>query len=377
MKCEVSTYQFNKAIAKLEKVNTKKLTLPILESILITADADQQTLTLSRTNLSTTVNIKLDITVIEPGEILLPDTTTKLISKIKDDYILISDESITAGKKNLKFVGADIEQYPTVESNINEQQFQVTEKELYRMLEVKYACAKDETRPILTGICFDNNRTIALDAYRLSVRESEQYNSRLNKVVVSKDLYETLYKLLDKKSDSIVTVYTDINPDDVRNEYNNVVNIHKMRFQFNDIEIIGKTIEGDFINYKQIIPEDFATKVTVNNIKQLNDELSFANELKTEKTLLVRLTMNENESLKLHADNCYNSVDSEVDADVEGKSIQMAFNNQFLVEALKYYDDKVIMKTMTNISPMIVTADDKNLELILPVRMMQKTESAA
>jgi len=223
----------------------------------------RNTITLNKSNTETTMNISLDCISEEDERFVLPSEIVELIKKIKEDNLTFIDSQIKAGNKVIHFSATGPNQ--PEELFRGDLLFTTTEKELSRMLEVKYAIMQDNTRPILGGIFFRKNETCAVDGYRLSVRKGS-YESNA-KFVLNKNTVGILDSMLDPKSDKEVLVYADEKQENIK-------------FKIDSVEIIGKILQGEFINYKSIIPEDHYYICTV-DMDKLKNELEFISGVKT------------------------------------------------------------------------------------------------
>lgn len=408
MKCEISTGQFKNALKAMEKLKDKELS--IATDILI--QSKDSNIQLVRSNNETTIIQTIKDSIYEPGTIILPIQTAETIKKLKENYFTITDNKITTTKKTISFNQPEMIKINTYD-NIPFV-FLATQRELLRMLEVMYAVAHDKIRPILTGVCFKNNETCALDGYRLSFRKSNEYNIN-EQFVVNQFSLEILLSVL-KPVDDIVNVY-----------YNDNI----VKFEINNITIIGKCLQGEFIKYKQIIPEDYRNKSIVNPIELL-EEIDFIkvadgrNFLKTDFTIDDKIILKGNQckqqySEKLsekdfkkrqeEADEKYkekykkwiakgkkgkepiktevkfkkiyelvpiSDITSEISVlnelsnnDVERDNFQIAYNPNYMIDALKQYNDKVELQMTSRVAPIVVTNDrDRGLELVLPIRMV-------
>ena len=115
-----------------------------------------------------------------------------------------------------------------------------TKKEFKEIMEVLKATAKDDVRPILQGVNFNNNEVVALDGYRLMLRK---INLQLkgNYTIHRNDLKEVL-KAVKRDTEYIEITF---NPDVVIFKVDD-----KEKFVFN-------VLQGSYINYKSLMPSEF------------------------------------------------------------------------------------------------------------------------
>lgn len=366
MKVKVDFSEFKEAIKRLDKVKNKT-DVKILDDIYVISGYDH--IELTKSNLTSTLKTTSTAYVEEHGQIIIPASTIKLINNIKKcdrNEFEITDEYIKVGKKQIKFISIPVDNFPNVSFKANIKQFEVSEKELYRLLEVNYATAKDEIRPILTGINIKNNKFVAIDGYRLSVRESNEFTSDIN-VTIDKDMINLLLGTIDKKSNNKVKVYID---EEIKKNYDNkeVEENANIRFEFNSFEIESRLLNGEYIRYEQIIPDSNGkTKVTVKDIDAL-DKIQLINKLDScEKIIQFNIT---DDSINFKSKDNENILEDEFKGEIEGEPLEIAFNNKYLTEGLKFYSDgNFRMYFSSKVSPMILTNDYMNLEMILPIRM--------
>lgn len=414
MRITINTANFISAIKSLEKLNIDN-TLTILDSVKITSDYNN--ITLTKTNMSKTIIAKISAYVETLGSIIIPNKTVNIIKNIKENEFILTDDSIITDKRIIKFSSLNLSEYPEVNNNIKESFFEITEQELNRMLEVKYCVSNDENRPALTGICFDENRVIGCDGFRMSIRQGS-YNSNLKMVIVDPETIDLISKIINKKSNNIVKIYGQ----SFTNE-----NKQFIKFVFDNVEVIGETISGVYLNYKSIIPSDFETIIEVNT-EDISNEIEFISKSISEKNEKVIILAKDNkitidcsitekvydkeasrkatQDAQHEADLIYyeaikkmnvakekgktikvpkqktvkevkkyqykevNKITSNINADITGNQEWKAcFNNSFLYEGFKFYNGLIIIKAISSIAPILITKDNNNLEFILPVRI--------
>ena len=420
MKTEISTNDFKSMLKIMDKIKDKELE----EATQLLVIANDDNTKFIKSNSETTIVYKTNNYIMENGQVVLPLETAELIKKLKEDSLTISDKKINTDKKEISFSELDnitINTYDNIE-----QIFSVSQKELLRMLDGTYCMAKDDTRPILRGMNFNKNEICSLDGYRLCLRVSKEYNNDKT-FTVNGDSILILKSIL-KDNDNIVNVFYD--------SESNVV-----KFEINDITVIAKCLEGDFIKYSSIIPDEYRTKAIVNPKelleelqfiseadqrsytkfefgedkitlkgsqckKVLNDDKSYKNQAERQKPLdreynekydewakkkqkaeAKKIQFNTKEPQRKFAkfEKIYdlvpvNEIKSELNSINElykydlnsNNEFEIAFNPSYIIDALKLYNDKVEIRMTSNISPAVVTVDGDNLELVLPVRMINQ-----
>ena len=361
MKITMDFNEFKKGLEKVNKVSTKKSPLLIIENIYI--EANNQGITMTKYNLETQVTVIISGKIEEEGQKLIPASTIKLISNIKNaNTMIIKNEEIHIDKKIIKYKNIPVDDYPITKLESNVLKFEISERELSRMLSCSYATAQDETRPILTGINIKGNKVVATNGYYLSIRQSNEFNSDLN-ITMSNDLWKTLSKLVDKKSDSMIKVYVTEKESKEKIEYT------KIRFEFINCSIEGRLFEQEFIKFESIVPDiDKAQTIVYITDKNLQEKLKLFNTLESKK-VIVKLNITD-DNFTITSSDAENSLTDEIEyTNKKGDNLLIAFNNKFLTEVTKQYKENFKIYFSNNNSPLVATNDKENLELLIPSRL--------
>lgn len=273
----------------------------------------------------------------DSGQTLINRSVLKLLPK--DTKVTITEDIIIAGNRKIKYIPSQI---VDVKINVENHLTAMPIDKLKHLLNCSYAMAKDEARPILNGICINNNEFTALDGYRLALRKG---NIEVKEpVIVSGDLIKVIKKV---KYDGNINIY-----------YNN----NYVKFQFRDLEIIGYRQQGEYINYNSIIPEDYNTKVALKT-KPILDILK---DYKKNKFDLVKLDFQNNE-LIVKANNETATIEDKLCINLQGQPLEIAFNIDYLIDAFKNYEGATLELT-ARVNPMVIKENNK-LDLVLPVRI--------
>ena len=354
------------AAITVNKAIGNKTTNPILEGIKLVAEDD--TLTLSATDLELSIEKKIRAEVKEEGETIVPGKFfTEFIKKLTGESIELSLNE----KNQLKIKYTDSESmlqcYPVLEypgfKKIESGEYFGLEKKDFKELINKtlFAVAVDDSRPILKGVLFEvEDKQIlatALDGYRLAHMKKELKVStvRTTVIVPSRSLSE-ISKLLDDSED-IINIY-------IQKNY--------IMADFGDCKVITRLLEGDFINYNQIISSTFETVVNINK-NQFEDALERASLLsKIGQNNLVKFDMKD-DTLCLTSNSEIGNIKENVNISMHGKELLIAFNARYFIEALRVLTDEFVTINFNSpSSPCIIKPlqGDEYLYLILPVRMI-------
>ncbi|MDD3397957.1 MAG: DNA polymerase III subunit beta, partial [Clostridia bacterium] len=161
-------------------------------------------------------------------------------------------------------------------------------------------------------------------------------------------------------------------------DQDDIVNIYIQRnfmmVDLNDCIITTRLLEGDFINYKQIISKEYESKITINK-KQLEDALDRASLLsKIGKNNLVQFDLRE-QNLCITSRSEIGNVRENINIVFAGKELIISFNARFFIDALRIISDEFInIKFNQAQNPCVITPfegeEERYLYLILPLRPM-------
>ena len=363
-KCEKQ--KFLEGISIVQKAITGKSTMPILEGIYI--KANNSGLTLIGSDMDVSIQTVVDADIIEEGSIVidakifgeiirkLPNSTIK-IETIENQLI-----KITCEKSVFDVVYMNTTEYPEL-PQINENlKISVNQNILKNMIKgTSFAIAQDETRPILQGILFEvknkNLNLVALDGYRLAIR-SEFLDSDMDiEVVIPGKTLNEVSKILEDIDDIVDITFTD----------------NHILFNLEKTKIISRLLEGKYINYTSLLPQEHKLLVNVNR-QELQNAIERASlRAKDGNTNLIKLDLQQ-DNLIITANSQLGKVREEIEIKLQGGQIGIAFNYRYLLDVLKNVEsDDVLMKMTSGITPCVLEEkDNENSKyLVLPVRLMR------
>lgn len=354
------------AVLKVSKGTSNKTTNPILEGIKVVAEEDF--VTLSATDLELSIEKTIRGMVQIEGEMVVPGKFfCEYIKKLNNEQIELSlDEKSVLSIKYTDSVGKiqclNASEFPQIKQLDDCGYFEMNEKDLKALISKSiYAVATEDVRPILKGVKLevtDNTITaVALDGYRLAVVKKTVVGSsgNLSCIVPARSLNE-ISKLLGDE-DKVIRV-----------------NVGKnfMMVDIDNTKMTTRLLEGDFINYKQIIPTDFNTHLVLNK-DQLLDGLERASLLsRVDRNNLVKFEIVD-KVMKLSSKSEIGDIKENITISLRGNDLNIAFNARYFTEALRAVTDEFLKLEFTSsVSPCIIQPNegDEFLYLILPVRIM-------
>lgn len=352
------------AVQKVIKAASNKTVNPILEGIKLTAEDDTLTLVATDSELAIEKKIKADVKV--EGETVVPGKFfSEFVKKLANEQIELDLNE----KNQLKIKYTDSEvyiqclnalEYPSIQKIDNAQFFTINQNNLKSLIDKTiFSVALDDSRPILKGCLFEIEEnqitSVALDGFRLAKATYPiiEQTARVSVIIPGRSLNE-ISKLLDDSEENIRVF--------IQRNY--------LMVQVDNTKIITRLIDGDFINYKQIINNDFSTIITVNKA-QFEDSLDRASILgRMTNDNVVKLNIKDN-TLTLSATNEIGNVTEKINIVLNGNEMSISFDSRFLKDCLRAVSDEFIKLCFTtSVSPCIIKANEGEnyLFLVLPLK---------
>ncbi len=365
MELSVTQENLARALTAVSRVTSTKTQLPILGNILLRTDNNR--LLVAATNLEIATTQYIGAKVVKPGAITIPARlVTEFVSNLPKDQIelkVVHDNlHIKSGTYNSVINGViadDFPELPTINEKSSIQYSIKTEDFKQAVSQTIITASNDSTRPVLTGVywhSFEGQLFLAAtDGYRLSERRLVETNSEVSAIIPVQTLQEVLRTIVDDES------AVDILFDETQ-----------VRFRINDAEVISRLIDGNFPDYRQLIPKK-------NDVKVVLDKQEFTRIVKIA-SLFAR---ESGGSITLSADSEKNALSihsiaselgentSEVGANVTGEG-QITLNSRYLLEALSVVDgDTVEFGFSGKLAPSIIRSIDKDANyyhIIMPLK---------
>lgn len=358
------------AVITVSRAINPKTANPILEGIKIVASNDE--LTLSATDLELSIEKKIKAEVRQEGETVVPGRFFgELIKKLTGEQIelrLVENNTI-----KIKYTDSEttvqclpVYEFPNLKKLENASEIEITKRALKNLItKTVFSVAADDTRPVLTGCLLEVNgqeiRSVALDGYRMAVyAEKVEGNTITNNVVVPARSLNEIAKLLDDSEDKIKLLMQD----------------NFLMVDTGASVLTTRLLEGEFINYQQILSKSFETSIKINR-KQLEDALERASLLsKIGQNNLVQFDIQDS-NLTISSRSEIGNIRENLTIALDGKELIIAFNARYFMEALRTINEEYVMVKFNQAqNPCVICSCDENTDnyiyLILPVRLMKK-----
>ena len=362
--CEKQKLQ--EGISISSKAITGKTTMPILEGIYISAKDNQ--LKLIGSDMDVSIETMVDADIKEEGSIVIDSRIFgEIIRKLPNSDIIIETLEneiiqITCQKSVFNLVYMNGDDYPEL-PKINESlSVEVPQNILKSMIRgTSFAIAQDETRPILQGILFEVKdkklNLVALDGYRLAIRTEFLDNDSDIEVVIPGKTLNEVSRILEDISDIVKITFTD----------------NHILFNLSNTKIISRLLDGKFVNYSSLLPQEYKILLDVKK-QELQNCIERASLMaKDSNSNLIKLDIQE-ENMIITSNSQLGKVREELNINLQGGEIQIAFNSKYLLDVLKNIeDDEVKLEMTSGVSPCVIKCKntDNSKYLVLPVRLLR------
>ena len=373
MKFIISSTTLLRSLQKISGVLSNSSSLPILEDFLF--ELKEDTLTITASDLETTISImvkpeKAD----DAGAVAIPARQLLDIMKTFPEIpvTIISDPEslnveILAGEGKYKMIGQSHEEFPQVPVLEDTKKVTVNGALLVNAFNnTLFATGSDELRPVMSGVYCEMNEEdltfVATDAHKLV---------RYRRTEIKSEAADSF--ILPKKTLSLAR---HIIPDDAEEEVILEFNRANATFQFDDIVIVCRLIEGKYPNYEAVIPNENPFKLTISRLSLLS-ALRRVSIFGSKSTHQVRFKISGKELVLSAEDIDYSSEAKErLTCSYEGEDIEIGFNSKFMQEMLSTLTCENISLEMSapNRAGIIKPDDNENehediLMLIMPVML--------
>ena len=254
MELQVTQENINKALSSVSRIASTRGTLPILSNILIKTIGTR--VSFSATNLDIAITHNIGAKVKKEGSLTIPARLVHdFIGSLPDGVISLRQSenklSIDTEKYHSTINGVSAEEFPVMPVISNGKTWKINSKDLKHALsQVIGSASNDESRPVLTGVYFNSSKgdlfIVATDSYRLAEKLISSTNEEVNVLIPATALVELQRIIGDYKGDVVIT------HDD-----------QQVLFMVGEIELVARLIDGNYPDYKKLIPQKFESSALI------------------------------------------------------------------------------------------------------------------
>ncbi len=354
------------ALSVAGRTVAQKSTISCLEGILLRAGVGVQ---LTGYNLETGITVKVDANVTEAGVCVMPARLFfDIIRKLPDEEVTISvDEklivSIKGGASSFKITALDADDYPDLPDVVAANGISMPRSALREMIGgTIFSVSESQTRPIHTGclmeVSGDTVTMVAVDNFRLArrtYRSEEAYNREMKFVVPATGLRE-VEKILTDTDDEVTFLLGE----------------KHILFEVGDATLVCRVLEGEFIDWRRVVPSNNTTILTA-NVSELMNCIERVSLIVSEKIKSpVRCVFGDNIA-DFKTVNTIGTAHDTCAIAGNGGELEIGFNCKYLLDALRAVpSQEVTLELKNGLSPIVFTPVDEKKDfsyMVLPVRL--------
>ena len=342
MKITCTQQNLSRGLSIVSHAVSNRSTLPILANVLVATEDGQ--LKLSATNLEIGINYLVEIEeTIETGATTVPaKLIADFVGSLPPELVEISvpeDSStltVKSGDSKAEIKGMDSSEFPLIPTREgNESPVIISAALLKEMIaEVAFAAADDESRPVFTGVLVQVGEKkitfAAADAFRLAVRTAplDGFEGKQEDILIPARTLNELARILPSEGDVEMVV---------------TPNRSQVLFHTKQLDLVSRLIEGNFPNYRQIIPkpQDTTTRAEISS-KEFAARIKLAALFARDSSNITRIKINRGDNegrdtgsitIEATAEDLGNNK-SELNANVDGPEQQIIFNVKYLSDVM-------------------------------------------
>ncbi len=364
MQFTCSTSKLIEALQIATKALANRTTNQILEGVLIETDMEELTLTCSDERITIVTRIPANIS--DPGRGVVPGKLfSEIVRRLPDETVDVRMDNrfvftIRSASSRTNISGQDADLFPRLPRMDDVREISLPQDMLRDMIQkTEFAIAQDDMREVLTGCLLEiggDVTMVALDGYRLALRRAKCSDvlEKFSAIIPGRAVGD-IGKLLSDDEEAFAQLSFGGN---------------KLHIRLENTEIYVILIEGEYVQYRQILPKTFATRVELDldPFRRCIDRAALIAREGSNNLIMLKI---EGGSMVIEAHSQIGDVREELPIRQEGADLNIAFNVKYLTDVVRFIDSDSIELNLNNpVSPCIVTpvGDSDYVHLILPVR---------
>ena len=362
MKIKVNKDQLLAAIAVVGNIVSTRATLPILSNIML--EAKEDSLKLNTTDLDIGISCELPVHIYEQGAITIPSKKfSDIIRELPPGEVVVvvrknNQVEIEGLNCRFKLNGLPKEEFPKFPEFKDKDAVLISQNDLKEMIRMtNFAVSFEESRYVLNGILLEISgdvvRMVATDGRRLAKMEKklvQNSHKELSMIIPIKAISEINRNL--KETGEVSIIY----------------GTNQVLFNIDGVLIATRIIEGEFPNYKQVIPKEITTKAKVKT-QDLLSAIRRANLLSTPDFQAIKVELFKDKMVISKSTPDVGESREEVLIEYGHQELMVGFNPQFFIDVLKNIaDEKIDLEFQGTDKPCVLRLRDY-LYLALPMRL--------
>ena len=374
MKFTIDRAELQRGLGRIQSIVETRNTMPILANVLMetSGSKDAGKLSLSATDLEVGISSQHPCEVSASGGVTASAKKLyEIVRELPNEPVKIETSSnsylsIQCARSQFTLAGTTADEYPTLPSLSPEKQLQVQAVVFGEMIErTMYAASADETRYNLNGVYIERIddigklRMVATDGHRLAYVDralASDLEGFADSVIIPRKGLSELKKLVDEDDADEISIGFQGNNGLVRK---------------GDVTLMMRLIEGEFPNYRQVIPKEITHTLTLPT-EPLVRALRRVALLSVERSRAIRFELSEGQLALSSSNPDLGDAREEIDVDYEGETLSIAFNARYLMDAVSISGAKEIKLSLKDaLSPaqLVPTDDADALAVVMPMRV--------
>ena len=356
-------------LSKVTKAVATRTTMPILSNVYISAESGS--LKLAASNMETTIVTWVGAKVEEEGQITIPAKLfSEFINSLREGTVNGQNEGdnlkIVAENAKSTFNGTSADEFPSLPL-LQEQSLFKLNPEVFEesVRKVAFASAIDDSRPVLTGVLFsvdkDEAFMVGVDGFRLSEIKFKIENtveSGTKFIVPAKTLIDASKLMVSSNEVVSVALLQDKN---------------QILFQSSEQIVSSRLIDGEFPNYKQIIPNAHKTTAKFTS-DDFQNAVKLASIFAKDSAKIIRMAVDtKNQEITIFSNTAdIGDNETKFKAEVKGDDLEVAFNSRYVIEMLNnIVTEEFMFESEGSINPCVFKPVGQKdfLHIVMPVRL--------
>lgn len=367
MKLSLSTADLLTQLQSATRVASTRASVQALSGVMISAE--EQTAVLLATDMEVGLRVPLHGEVVEPGSVVLPARLLlDVVRSLPSDTVTLElrpreqDVEVVCGNASFHLRTLRVEDFPALPQADAGSTVKLPSKEFVdTALQVSRSASRDETRPVLTGVLISaagqELTMVATDSYRLSVKHTRieaQLESAFEANVPARALQE-----LARIAQSLEQAELEVS-----------LGQSQIVFEVGEIVLSSRLIEGQFPNYRQLLPESVEHELTLDSAEIV--EVVRRVSLLAQKNAPLRLSFAEGELTVSAQTPDVGEASESLPVPFAGEPLQIGFNPDFLRDGLESVEsEQLVLKLISPLRPGLIESPDGGefVYLIMPIRL--------
>ena len=366
MKFVVDREKLQRALAHVSSIIGARSTLPLLGNVLIEAEDGKLTLTTTDLEMRMTTSIEADVET--AGKTTLPARKlVSLVGTMTGTSVTVNVNAqdhaqVSCGTGRFRLLGLAASDFPAAAEFSVVREIKLKENDYVIGMsvideDVSYAACSDDSRKVLTGVLMsvrESNLTmVTTDGKRMAMQEivPEEISGGDGDAIIAIRTMNEVRRLLE--GDRVMTLR---------------LGEKQCSFEIGSFVLTAKLIDGNYPNYRQVIPQSFNHVVEIPTAALLS-KIEAVSLVLSENSLFIVMDF-ENNKLKLAASSAeVGDGNDEIDVEYSGDAFNVSFNPAFLADPLKATDAEIVkFKLNDSVNPVAIEAGEGFLYVIMPIR---------